>query len=300
MIEAKDYKINLGNDISSLKSEAISSLKNDEVVYNIIKNDLSLSVKEVEDNLAALMCLKEDKDYCKNCPGLDACKKDYPKYNIVLRRDGNDIVREYTMCPLSLASLEKKSRFMIANFPAEWLDVELADVKMDTPKRKKLIKDLSISIRQKNDKWFYVTGNGKCGKSFIMAAYGSSFAKHRGRGVVFTSFTDLSRDLSSLFLKDKEKFNKNMSKLMNCPLLIIDDFGNEFLNDLSFSNIVFPLIHFRSTKNLPTCFVSEFELEEISSLYDKINSVRVKQFVNMIKKHIDCSYDVSGVNPYKK
>lgn len=299
MIEAKDFKINLGSDIESLKDDVTLNVINNPAVKKVIL-DLQMSDAEVEEQLAALICLYEEDLYCAKCPGLEKCEKDYQRYRLSLRRDGREIVREYSLCPVALQTLERKSRFMIADFPKDWLTKELKDVDITSNKRKKLVMALSASIRNKNGAWFYVTGNNKSGKSFIMAAYGSSYAKHIGRGVVFTNFSNLCGDLSNLYMKEKDKFYEKMEKLINAPLVIIDDFGNEFLNDVSFTNIVFPLVHERSIKGLPVCFISDFKFEDFPGLYNKINPARVNQLMNLIKEHTGAPYDVSGVSLYNK
>lgn len=300
MIEAKDFKVDLGNDINELKKDVIASFKSDPEMYAFIHENLKLTTKEVNVNLASLVSYKEDKDYCKNCPGLANCAKAYPRYNLILRRDFNDIVCEYTMCPFALAEQEKRSRYIIRDFPKEWLDIEMENIDLNSASRKRLLKEFLTSVKTRNNKWFFIKGNHGCGKSLLAAAYSNYYLKKVAKGGVYTNLTKLIGNLSSLFIENKPEFNKRFDAISNSPLVVIDDFGNEFPTDFSFSNIIFPLIHYRATKNLPTCFVSEFGIDEIKEVYSKINRIRVNQLTNIIKEHIGDEFDVSGVSYHSK
>jgi len=66
---------------------------------------------------------------------------------------------------------------------------------------------------------------------------------------------------------------------------VLDDFGNEFKNDLIRDAIIFPIISARANKKLLTIITSDFTISEIVTLYStsKAGALRAKQIGSLIK-----------------
>ena len=75
------------------------------------------------------------------------------------------------------------------------------------------------------------------------------------------------RELNDLYFINKDAFQEELNNLINVDVLILDDFGNEYKNEIVRDNIVFPLLNERLRKHLLTCFVSSYSLNDIIKMY---------------------------------
>ena len=112
-------------------------------------------------------------------------------------------------------------------------------------------------------------------------------AARRDRGpVCFLNSTIRLRELNDLgYGKKKEEFDKKLELYCNIPILVLDDFGNEFKTDFVRDAILFPILSARAGKRLLTIFTSDFLIEEVETLYSntKAGAIRAKQIARLIK-----------------
>ena len=89
-----------------------------------------------------------------------------------------------------------------------------------------------------------------------------------------------------------------LDSLKNAYLLVIDGFGNEYINDIVRDSVVIPLLQYRASNKKMTIFTSDFSLNDLITLYAKRdksgNNIREKQLANilhsMIKDEIYTGY----------
>ena len=91
-----------------------------------------------------------------------------------------------------------------------------------------------------------------------------------------------------------------LNDLINLDLLIFDDFGNEYKNEIIRDVIVFPLINERLKKHKITCFISSYSLDEIEIMYalkERISpkSRQLKDIISLSTK----SFCLNGL-PYRE
>ncbi|MCR5491551.1 MAG: ATP-binding protein [Bacilli bacterium] len=297
MEKMKLPKIKFGDDISDLQKQAIEGLKNDEPVYKVIHDDLKLSTGQVRESLATLLDYQEDFHYCENCPGFEACNKANPHYEMSLAVNDGFVTRNFSACRVVRKLVDYESRFIVRDFPAEWQDVNMKTIDK-TGKRRSALEALVKIATKKSNKWVYLIGSHGSGKSYILATFANVYAKDN-KGCAFCDTSTLVDRLKDLQINAKKDFDERFEQLVKCPLLVLDDFGNEYKTEFVFASILFPLLNLRAKENLPTCFASDFTIEEIASMYaPKIGAVRAKQFKNLLATWCGKELDVTGINVY--
>lgn len=290
-------KIKLGDDISELQKQAVEGLKSDEAVYKVIHDDLKLSLGQVKDSLATLLDFQEDFHYCERCPGFEACNKANPHYEMSLANNDGFITRNFSPCRVVKRLLDYESRFIVRDFPSEWQQKTMKDIDK-TAKRNGVIALFVEIIKKKTGRWVYLTGGHGSGKSFLLATFANAFAE-KNRGCAFCDTSSLIERMKDLQINAKKEFDERFEQLVKCPLLVLDDFGNEYKTDFVFSSILFPLLNLRAKEGLLTCFASDFSISEIGEMYaPKVGPTRTKQIKNLLIAKCEKEIDVSGLNVY--
>ncbi|HOH67764.1 MAG TPA: hypothetical protein PLX93_00390, partial [Bacilli bacterium] len=99
---------------------------------------------------------------------------------------------------------------------------------------------------------------------------------------------------------DKSAFAKKIVELSSLPLLVLDDFGNEYKNDFIRDTIVLPILIERAKNQRLTFFTSDFTIDEIAQLYEtsKAGAIRAKQLARLLKEMAEEEFDLSGISAY--
>jgi primosomal protein DnaI len=285
------------DDIADLKKQYLEKLKNDGPVYAKIK-ELNLSTAQVNDNLATLIDFMEDHDFCAKCPGLEACQKAAGHYEMDIAVKDGYVDRHYSPCHVVTARKLLEARYLYKDFPEAWEDKDLRSVDM-TKTRNPLIINL-VKLQKGNDhNWIYVRGKYKSGRSYILACFSNSYAEDGHTPVAFCDSSTLVNELKDLSFADKKTFESRFDALCKAPLLVLDDFGNEFKSDFAFSSVLFPILNYRAKNDLLTLFTSDFSIDEIGEMYaQKVAPARGKQLANMLND-LCKNYILDGVTVYK-
>ena len=104
----------------------LNELKSDEEIYRSIKEQ-NMTVKEVKENIARLIEYKEDHDYCKNCPGIDKCQKQFPHFAKSIRFDKqiNYLYVNNVACHKYMEKIILDSLYERFAAPNEWKGIRL-------------------------------------------------------------------------------------------------------------------------------------------------------------------------------
>lgn len=282
--ELEDYKNELYKKISSDK-EFYASLIRDGFTDAEILSHLSV----FNDYYNNCLIKKQIKNY-DDCIRLNCFNAMY-----LIRNESGEIEKIFEPFPPVKEKINYNSCFITKDFDDEFDDVKWSDIKNTNIKK-------NISSLIKNDKWIYLSGATRCGKTFIAIALVNNFISKSNKTVAFinatTRFKELM-DLSSSYIKDdKEKFFQEFDDYCNCDLLVIDDFGNEYKNEGIRDNVVMPLIKNRVSKNKLTIFTSEFSIDDVCTLYSinkQVGEIKAKQFRNLLKSKIDAELLISSV-----
>ncbi len=287
----------INDEYRKAEEEAVESLKKDETVYETIKK-LGLTKGQVKQYLGFLLDLRDDNSYCLHCPGLEDCEKANPHYVLKLEFDGDILERHYDRCAPFLEEEAFRKRYIQRDFPKEWIRYDLYSIDKSKKRNAAILAMVSLLSGQ-SDRWLYLTGGKRSGKSVMLACFANSFATQIASPVAFVSSVDFFDSLKNLSFSNKAEFEKKFNEFKTCPLLVVDGFGDEFVSDYNFSTFLFPLLLTRSKENLLTCFSSTLTIEEVCGLYGgKIGPVRAKQLQSLLKDYCICEFDVSGSDLY--
>ena len=283
-------------EFQTLIEKELASLKNDELVYPFIQNELKITQKEANMYIAALLDYQEDVHYCANCPGLDHCQKNNPHFRMTLRREYGVIARHYDPCEKMVSLSSFYERYIICSFSPEFRDASLQDIATSVSSRNAVIKKMGTIATGALDGWVYLTGSNGSGKTYMLACFANFITTNKGKGA-FCDTTQLLEELKSLSINDKEGFEALTKSLREASILVLDDFGNEFKTEYSFTSLLFPLLSYRAKEGKLTCFASDFKIAQVASMYQpKIGPERAGQFKDLLQAKCKKEYDITGVN----
>ena len=151
--------------------------------------------------------------------------------------------------------------------------------------------------------WIFVKGNHKVGKSFLLVTFANEFInKNLGQAAVINARIRF-KELADLSMTNPVEFSKNLFALSDVPLLVIDDFGDEYKNEYVRDQILMPILNEREKKDKITLFSSNYSIKEIQELY-KVGKtggeIRARQLANTLEEMCHEEFDLTGVSIYRK
>ncbi len=263
-------------------------------------SELKVPDEVIEKNIVKIFDFVSDINYCNRCPGVKKCNKTNPLLCTKIIYSHGELDRQLVPCKELLKQVTFKNQFVIRDFEEDWLDSNLRSI--DRNKGRELaINKYHNYIKTKDNSWIYVTGNKNSGRSYLAAALTSDAARRERGPICFLNTTLRLRELYDLgYGKKKEEFDKKLDLYSNVPILVLDDFGNEFKNDFVRDAILFSILSIRAGKKLMTIFTSDFNIEEIETLYSntKAGAIRAKQVARLIKSMCDEEINLGEISIY--
>lgn len=261
---------------------------------------LGIPEEKVEENITKIYDFVCDINYCSNCPGYFKCQKNNPHlvHNITYKYGYVD--RTLSPCKKALNRIAFENQFIIHDFQDRWLDEDLMKSVDKTTTKTKAMMNFNEYLSLGKNKWIYLYGVGNTGRSYLAAALCMEAAK-KARGPI--CYLDTPRrlgELNDLYFKDKDRFNARLEAYSTCNLLVLDDFGNEFKNDLIRDAILFPILNSRNNKKLMTIITSDFKIDEIVELYStsKAGAIRAEQLGKIIKGNCEKEISIGEMSVY--
>jgi DNA replication protein DnaC len=172
----------------------------------------------------------------------------------------------------------------VRDFPEDWLDYDFRSLDKNKG-RIKLLAQYKKFVEKGDNSWMYLYGGPNSGRTFSAAILTNDIAKKNLGQICFLNCSQRIRELTDLLYNDKNRFQKELDRYSNVPVLVLDDFGNEFKTDMIRDAILFPIISARSSKRLLTILTSDFKIDDIITLYStsKPGAIRAKQIGNLIR-----------------
>ena len=286
-------------DMKKYIDELVSKLRSDDDVYESLK-PFNLTLRQVKENIGKLADYQEDFNICKKCPGFEKCPKTTQHISMYVYKDGSYITTRNEPCKKMIEEMKIDSRYLIKDFPDGWRKSTTKKLNM-LDDRLEIINDFADGIlKKKSKKWLYVKGNHRVGKSFVLVSFANDYAKKKGKVAVINA-SKRFKELGDLVFSEKERFRKYLDALINVPLLVIDDFGEEYKSELIRDQIVLPLLNERAKNDRLTFFSSIFSIQEIQRLYSIGQSsgyIRGKQLGTLLTDMCKKEYDLTGVPIY--
>lgn len=288
-------------DMKTYINKLVNELRDDLEVYEKLRS-LNLTMGEVKENIGKLTDFKDDYNYCKSCPGIEKCAKRTPHISMYVVKEGNFIATKYEPCKKIMDQIKLDARYLIADFPNEWKTSNFSTIDLSSNRRpviKKIIKDYT---EDKND-WVFIKGNHKVGKSFLLVAGANEFISKTNQQAAVMNARTRFKELADLSISNPTEFTRNLVALSNVPLLVIDDFGDEYKSEYIRDQILMPILLEREHQNKLTFFSSNYSIKEIQQLYSVGKTggdIRARQLANLLEEMCGEEFDLTGASIYRK
>ena len=263
--------------------------------------DNGIPEEVIDNDITKVYDFVSDLNYCRNCPGTKKCNKQNPYLCTKIVYTSGILERQLVPCKEIIKRMKFERLFKVRDFPEEWLDISLTKDVDQTKKRTEAIKKYAEYLKKGQNPWIYLVGNKNSGRSYLAAAIVVDAAKKEKGPICFLDSSLRIRELNDIYLaKRKDEFQNRLDYYSNVPILVLDDFGNEFKNDFIRDAIIFQILSNRASKKLFTIFTSDFQIEEIQQLYDtsKAASIRAKQIANIISSYAGKEINIGNLSIY--
>ena len=263
-------------------------------------NELGIPAEKIDESIVKIYDFVRDINYCSKCPGVKKCAKTNPLLCTKIIYSHGEVDRQMVPCKELLRDITFKKQFIVRDFQEDWLDSSLRSIDRTSGRNQAIVKYHDF-IKNKQAHWIYLTGSKNSGRSYFAASLVVDAARKDRGPVCFIDSTLRLREVNDLgYGKKKEEFDKKLDLYSNVPILVFDDFGNEFKNDFVRDAILFPILSTRASKRLLTIFTSDFSISDIEALYSntKAGAIRAKQVAKLIQSMCDEEISLGDISIY--
>ena len=193
------------------------------------------------------------------------------------------VSRVLVPCKEYLKLVKFKGQFIVRDFDDDWLTSELKRLDKTNERLEVLAKYKKFRDGESTE-WIYIMGEAGTGRSFVAANLAIDIAKNELGPIAFLNAPMRFKELASK--KDNNQFNELLKKYEEVPVLVIDDIGNEYKSDYVRENILFPILNARSKAHLFTIFTSDFNINDITTMYltNQASKPKVEQIKRLLKR----------------
>lgn len=286
-------KINVKVDPNLTKEidKSIKLISTDKDVVAYLKdNNIDTSDEFIRRHLGNLLDLYDDLKVCNLCKNILECPKERVNLVLKLKQQGEQLYREYEYCKEFKKLDLLRKRFVVKDFNEAWLNDSISKIDV-SGYRATLIGDyLKLSRKKgasiKDIKWIYLKGQNRTGKSYFLTVLANAYLNIFGGDAAVINSSKRLNELKDLSITNKDQFQTMLDKLSNVSILIIDDFGDEFVTDYLRDSVLIPLLRNRANNSLPTFISSSFGINEIQTLYstNKAGSLRAQKMCELINE----------------
>lgn len=300
-MDFKDFKnriIKNNNGLDKIINEMFNDVKSDKDLLNYLKDIKIDSDEKIRNNIAIISAVKEDLDYCRNCPGFYNCAKRHQHYVFTFKLTNGILDKTLIPCSLKLKDDEINQSYIIRDFPMEWRDSTI--VKLDKSKVRMAVLKRYKEILKSNRNWIFINGTHRSGKSYIATTLLNDLIKSKGGKGAFINYPTRARELQDYVYSNKEDFIRLMKLYSTIDYLVIDDFGNEYKNEYVRDSITLTLLNERARNGLITIFTSEFNFDELTNMYSLNNAGKARghQLNSLLKTYAVAEVDISTAAIY--
>ena len=301
-MEKIKVNMHIDDDQNIVKQMYREYLQCNEAIAELKK--LGIPDDKIEDNITKIYDYVSDLNYCKKCPGLKKCNKDKPGLVTKIVYKWGVVDRLLSPCSKLNKKILIDHKFIHRDYPEEWLDATKKDLDEDKRQGSKPYISTYLDYLKKGiNNWIYIKGGPRTGKTYLAAFICTNAVTDHDKGpVIFADCKTRIRELNDLSFTSKNEFAKELDMYINVPILVLDDFGNEMINDHTRDSIILPILNARSSKKLFTIITSQFSYDEISKLYttnkNDASKIRADQIVRILKGSIKGITDLGEISRY--
>jgi len=257
------YEFLSKEDLEKYKNEMFSSICSDKEFIEYIKKE-GFSLDDIKNNISLFNNYLDNYNIVKNIKDYQDCVKYGVSSRLILKKDGNEIIKTYDVLDPVKENMAYFSRFIIKDFPSEMDYLSLNDLDNKSLKNK-------ILGKIKNGNWIYLNGATRSGKTYCSICFLNYLMKNYKGHVAFLDATVSFQNIINLFfshdIDDKNEFYIILKKLIKCKILVIDNFGMEYKNSHIRDAFLIPLIDGRNKEKCITIINSCYSINDIDKLY---------------------------------
>ena len=250
-----------------------------------VKYIRSLHIPEelIDEEIVKIYDFVCDLNTCRKCPGINNCPKATPRLCTKIIYEDGVVSRVLVPCKEYLKLVKFKGQFIVRDFDDDWLTSELKRLDKTNERLEVLAKYKKFRDGESTE-WIYIMGEAGTGRSFVAANLAIDIAKNELGPIAFLNAPMRFKELASK--KDNNQFNELLKKYEEVPVLVIDDIGNEYKSDYVRENILFPILNARSKAHLFTIFTSDFNINDITTMYltNQASKPKVEQIKRLLKR----------------
>ena len=294
---SNNLNVELDKDLKEYAKELYKNLLDDADLYKELIGE-GFSNKEIFDHIGFFTDLKENRDLDKKIKSFDDCIKYNHYYYFRVIRKGLNFDKVFYANKFYEQYLKYCSHFIFKDFENEFNDVTYNNIKNYTGAKSEIKKKL------KNNKWIYLTGAFRSGRTYFAIGMCNSFInKHNDCKVAFINCPKRFAELVDLYFNDKDSFKYLMDSIKNADFVVLDDFGSEFKSTSVRDIVVKPILLYRGINNLNTVFTSNFDVKEICKMYeinakDSNASLNVKELKEVLDNKVENELLLSNLPLY--
>lgn len=283
-------------NLTSLREKSLDLIKENPELLKFIE-EYNINDVIIMKNASKFLRYIDLNKYCCNCKSVNDCKSSLNGFKAVLEYDeyDNSIELNFKPCEINEKKLELDKKFVYRDFDDSIFEYDFKELLLNQDYknvRKDTVAHLLNIIKKRSEKGLYLYGPRQNGKSFILSVFAKTMVKELKCNACFIDSVSRVKDINDLYFLNKDAFNENLKEYINCDILIFDDFGNEYKNEIIRDMIIYPILNERFRQRKLTLFSSNYSLDDIEKMYSlKENySPRAKQLRELIEASCKCIY----------
>ncbi|MBQ1477001.1 MAG: ATP-binding protein [Erysipelotrichaceae bacterium] len=258
----------------------------------------------LKDHTQTLLRIYESRKQCEGCKGLYMCTQAKKGERLSLDYDGV-LLREVEHCPYKKKNdslKDFKESYVYSDISEDLLGLDLDNIELEETGVKGLFLQCYDIYEGKRDKGLYISGDLGVGKTYMCIALANSLVK-KGKKVAFVKVSDFINDLRRSLSSEPGRYDRNMRKLQDADVLILDDIGSESVSSFSRDDVLFTILDYRMEHRLLTLFTSNLNRSDLLKHYtydknDKSSAMKAKRLLERIRILSD-EYVLEGKNKRK-
>jgi DNA replication protein DnaC len=254
---------------------AVQTLKRSDYIHSLIQ-ELHLQDAEIREHLATLIKVDEDHQSIQQCHLAKKCLKPSGHYQLQVSRNVmGHLERTLQPCPL-LDDQLKVGQFLIyddfdANYKASKL---FTDLNLRAG-RKPLYQYLMKVLLKETTEGLYLHAPAQSGKTFALGVFSYRYALNE-LGTI--GLIDTPRQLTRLLAlkrSDYNGFSRELDRLQNLKVLILDDVDRQPITEAMLTDILIPLFEARLAQPVMTMVTARVPLSELNQVFKGYKDKRV-------------------------
>jgi len=277
----------VGSKIIEKRAEEV--LKHPYIVKFIMENQGDIYPSQLKPHLSKLIQYIQEKDNCKNCPGLKQCPnlmQGHYSYLKAYMGHLDVIMKECSKLEMHQMEQRRKTLIQCHDVPEEIQNATFEDTDMEGERIKAIDSAIEFCNQcaankkgesNKIPRGIYLYGSFGVGKSHIAGAIANTLANY-DIPVVMVHMPTLANEMRDTVSESMRgnttspTVSKKLNVLSEVPVLILDDIGTETYTFWLRDNVLGTILQARATKKLPTIYTSNLTLDELQERFSIINN----------------------------